>query len=74
MFGGYVPSNALIDYEGNIEKGDLLQLKQGMMLVEPNGPVQVLKADNEKGIYEVRYMSSNYVVGCGRMDIEGHWN
>lgn len=74
MFGGYVPSNALIDYEGNIEKGDLLQLKQGMMLVEPNGPVQVLEADNEKGIYEVRYMSSNYVVGCGRMDIEGHWN
>ena len=45
-----------------------------MMLIEPNGPVQVLKADNEKGIYEVRYMSSNYVVGCGRMDIEGHWN
>lgn len=74
MFGGYIPENALTDYEENIEKGDLLQLKQGMMLVEPCGPVQVLKADNEKGIYEVRYLSSNYVVGCGRMDIEGHWN
>lgn len=74
MFGGYMPENALTDYEENIEKGDLLQLKRGMMLVEPSGPVQVLKADNEKGIYEVRYLSSNYVVGCGRMDIEGHWN
>ena len=69
-----MPENALTDYEENIEKGDLLQLKRGMMLVEPSGPVQVLKADNEKGIYEVRYLSSNYVVGCGRMDIEGHWN
>jgi len=73
MFG-YMPGNALVEYDEKIESGDLIQLKQGMMLIEPNGPVQVLKADNEKGIYEVRYMSSNYVVGCGRMDIEGHWN
>ena len=74
MFGGYMPSNALVEYDEKIESGDLIQLKKGMMLIEPNGPVQVLKADNEKGIYEVMYMSSNYVVGCGRMDIEGHWN
>jgi len=73
MFGN-MPGNALVEYDEKIESGDLIQLKQGMMLIEPNGPVQVLKADNEKGIYEVRYMSSNYVVGCGRMDIEGHWN
>ena len=69
-----MPSNALVEYDEKIESGDLIQLKKGMMLIEPNGPVQVLKADNEKGIYEVMYMSSNYVVGCGRMDIEGHWN
>ncbi|MBM37844.1 MAG: hypothetical protein CMO97_02110 [Woeseia sp.] len=74
MFGGYMPSNSLADYEESIEKGDLLQLKRGMMLIEPNGPVQVLEANNEKGIYEVRYLSSNYVVGVGRMDIEGHWD
>ena len=74
MFGGYMPENALVEYEENIEPGDLLQLKKGMMLVEPNGPVQVLEADNDKGIYQVRYMSSNYIVGVGRMDIEGHWN
>ena len=73
MFGN-MPGNALVEYDEKIESGDLIQLKQGMMLIEPNGPVQVLKADNEKGIYEVRYMSSNYVVGCGRMDIEGHWD
>ena len=74
MFGGYMPENALVEYEESIEPGDLLQLKKGMMLVEPNGPVQVLEADNDKGIYQVRYMSSNYIVGVGRMDIEGHWN
>ena len=74
MLGGYMPDNALEEYEENIELGDLLQLKKGMMLVEPNGPVQVLEADNEKGIYEVRYLSNNYTIGVGRMDIEGHWN
>ena len=74
MLGGYMPENAHVEYDVNIFKGDLLQLKRGMMLVEPNGPVQVLEADNEKGIYQVRYMSSNYIVGVGRMDIEGHWN
>ena len=74
MLGGYMPDNALKEYEENIELGDLLQLKKGMMLVEPNGPVQVLKADNEKGVYEVRYLSNNYTIGVGRMDIEGHWN
>ena len=74
MLGGYMPDNALEEYEENIELGDLLQLKKGMMLVEPNGPVQVLEADNEKGVYEVRYLSNNYTIGVGRMDIEGHWN
>ena len=69
-----MPDNALTEYEENIEAGDLLQLKMGMMLVEPNGPVQVLEADNVKGIYEVRYLSSNYTIGVGRIDIEGHWN
>ena len=74
MFGGYMPENALVEYEEKIEAGDLLQLKPGMMLVESNGPVQVLEADNEKGIYQVRYLSSNYTVGVGRIDIQGHWN
>ena len=74
LLGGYMPDNALVEYEENIKAGDLLQLKPGMMLVEPNGPVQVLEADNEKGIYEVRYMSSNYMISVGRIDIEGHWS
>lgn len=74
MFGGYMPENALVEYEEKIEAGDLLQLKPGMMLVESNGPVQVLEADNEKGIYQVRYLSNNYTVGVGRIDIQGHWN
>ena len=74
MFGGYMPENALVEYEEKIEAGDLLQLKPGMMLVESNGPVQVLEADDEKGVYQVRYLSSNYTVGVGRIDIQGHWN
>lgn len=69
-----MPENALVEYEEKIEAGDLLQLKPGMMLVESNGPVQVLEADDEKGIYQVRYLSSNYMVGVGRIDIQGHWN
>ena len=73
MFLG-MPENASVEYQPDIYPGDLLQLKRGMMLVDPNGPVQVLEADNDKGIYEIRYMSSNYIIGCGRMDIEGHWD
>ena len=74
MLGGYMTENALVEYEEKIEAGDLLQLKPGMMLVESNGPVQVLEADDEKGVYQVRYLSSNYTVGVGRIDIQGHWN
>lgn len=74
MFGGYIPENALVEYEENIEVGDLLQLKKGMMLVEPSGPVQVMKADNKVGVYEVRYMAFDYTVGIGRIDIQGHWS
>ena len=74
MLGGYMPENASVEYEANIDAGDLLQLKRGMMLVDPNGPVQVLEADNKIGVYEVRYLSSGYTIGVGRMDIEGHWN
>jgi len=74
MFGGYIPENASVEYQPDIYPGDLLTLKRGMMLVEPNGPVQVLEADNDLGVYEIRYMSSNYIVGCGRIDIEGHWD
>lgn len=69
MFGN-LPDNALEEYSGDIRKGDLITLKTGMMLVEPNGPVMVTQADNIKGLYEVMYTSSNYTVGVGRIDIE----
>ena len=58
------------EYPGNIDIGDLLEIKKGMMLVEPDGPVIVLEADNEKGIYTIMYTRNNYVIGCGRMEIE----
>ena len=57
-----MPENASVEYEANIDAGDLLQLKRGMMLVDPNGPVQVLEADNKIGVYEVRYLSSGYTI------------
>ena len=58
------------EYPGEINVGDLLEIKQGMMLVEPVDPVIVLEADNEKGLYEIMYLRNNYVIGCGRMEIE----
>ena len=58
------------EYPGNINIGDLLKIKKGMMLVEPNGPVIVLEADNEKGIYTIMYTRNDYIIGCGRMEIE----
>ena len=58
------------DYQGDIKVGDLLKIKEGMMLIEPIDPVLVLEADNDKGIYEIMYTRNNYVIGCGRMEIE----
>jgi len=58
------------EYPGEINVGDLLEIKQGMMLIEPVDPVIVLEADNEKGLYEIMYLRNNYVIGCGRMEIE----
>ena len=60
----------LEEYQGDVNVGDLLRIKQGMMLFEPVGPVMVLKSDNDKGIYEIMYIRNNYVVGCGRIEIE----
>jgi len=58
------------EYPGEINVGDLLEIKQGMMLVEPVDPVIVLEADNVKGLYQIMYLRNNYVIGCGRMEIE----
>ena len=60
----------LAEYQGDVNVGDLLKLKEGMMLIEPIDPVLVLEADNDKGIYEIMYTRNNYVIGCGRMEIE----
>ena len=58
------------DYEGDVNVGDLIEIKPGMMLVEPIEPVMVLEADNDRGIYEIMYLRNNYVIGCGRMEIK----
>jgi len=58
------------DYQGDVKVGDLLKIKEGMMLIEPIDPVLVLEADNDKGIYEIMYTRNNYIIGCGRMEIE----
>mgnify|MGYP001187214828 CR=1 FL=1 len=41
-----------------------------VMLIEPIDPCIVLEADNEKGLYEIMYLRNNYIIGCGRMEIE----
>ena len=68
MFYG-MPTN-IKEYQGDVWPGDLIEINKGMMLIEPAGPALVLKADNDKGIYEIMYTRDNYVVGCGRMDIK----
>jgi len=73
MFGN-MPDNALTEYEGDIREGDLVSLKPGMMLIDPKGPVLVTQADNISGLYEVMYISNNYTVGIGRIDIESMFN
>ena len=58
------------EYPHDVEVGDLIEIKEGMLLIEPRGPVMVLEADNAKGIYEIMYTRNNYVITCGRMDIK----
>lgn len=58
------------DYDGDINIGDLLELKPNMMLVEPEGPVIVIDSDNESGIYKVMYTKNNYEVTCYRMEVK----
>ena len=58
------------EYEGDLKIGDLVEIKKGMMLIEPVGPVLILEADNEKGLYEIMYTRNDYVIGCGRMEIK----
>ena len=66
------------DYPGDVNVGDIVEIIPGMMLIEPVDPCIVLEADNVKGIYEIMYLRNNYIIGCGRMDIErviseGRW-
>ncbi len=69
--GGPAPTDMfLTEFEGDVNVGDLLIIKPGMMLIEPGGPVMVLEADNVQGLYEIMYISSNYTINCGRIDIQ----
>ena len=58
------------DYPGDVNVGDIVEIVPGMMLIEPIDPCIVLEADNEKGLYEIMYLRNNYIIGCGRMEIE----
>ena len=60
----------IMDYPNDVNVGDLVEIIPGMMLIEPGGPCLVLEADNDKGIYEIMYTRNNYVINCGRMDID----
>ena len=34
------------EYKGDLQIGDLVEIKKGMMLIEPLGPALILNADN----------------------------
>ena len=59
------------EFEGHINRGDLIELKPEMMMVPPKGPARVIHADNKAGAYDVMDTSSGYRVTCFRMDIKG---
>ena len=69
MFLKPIPSN-IRDYPGDVNVGELIEIIPGMMLIEPAGPCLVLEADNDKGLYEIMYTRNNYIIGCGRMEID----
>lgn len=60
----------LTKFEGNLSEGDMIELHPEMMLIDPQGPVLVLEADNAKQIYEVMY-PNGYTIGVGNIDIKG---
>ena len=62
--------NDIRDYPGDVNVGDIVEIIPGMMLIEPVEPCIVLEADNEKGLYEIMYTRNNYIIGCGRMEID----
>ena len=62
--------NDIRDYPGDVNVGDIIEIIPGMMLIEPIDPCIVLEADNEKGLYEIMYLRNNYIIGCGRIEIE----
>ena len=70
MFHGPLDPKFFKEYQGDVKVGDLIELKEGMMLIEPVDPVLVLEADNDKGIYEIMYTRNNYIIGCGRLEIK----
>jgi hypothetical protein len=69
MFFNNVPN--VCEFPGDINVGDLIELDPSMMLVDPQGPVLVVDADNDKGFYGVTYTAFRYDVGVSRIDIIG---
>ena len=66
---GKMPDDFSLEFQPDVYVGDLLEIKESMMLIEPDGPVLVLEADNTMGLYEIMYLRNNYIINCSRMDI-----
>jgi len=69
-----LPSNPS-QYQGDIKAGDLIKLKDGMMLNDPHGPVLVLCAHKDENVgedfcWDVSYLSYQYITTVDRWDIE----
>ena len=64
-----------LQYQGDIKAGDLIKLKNRMMLNDPRGPVLVLCAHKNKDTgedfcWDVSYLSYEYITTVDRLDIE----
>lgn len=58
------------EFEGDIKLGDLLEIKKGMFLIEPEGPVLVIGVDDEIDVFTIMYTTTEYIIDCSRIDIK----
>jgi len=60
----------LSQYDGKIKEGDLIEAKSGMLLVDPNGLMLVLREVLSNEAWEVMYLSNKYITIVDRIDIK----
>ena len=59
----------LTEFKGVVKIGDLLEIKPGMLLTEPRGPVLVLEEITPGYSWDVMFTTTGYITTVDRLDI-----